>query len=118
MSHTVPSVGYLVRENDKALLYSGDTRSVRELMHIIQHTENIKAVLMEISFPNRLKKLAQQTGHLIPASLAELLPEIDKNIPILLFHMKPQYMREIIEECDEFQGRVRILRQGEILYLP
>ena len=118
MCHTVPSVGYLVRENSKALLYSGDTGSIVELMQIINHTENIKAVLLEISFPNRLKKLAQQTGHLIPALLSELLTKVDQNIPFWLFHMKPQYMREIFQECREFQERVRILQQGETLYLP
>jgi len=116
--HTVPSVGYLVRENDKALLYSGDTGSVSELVQIINHTEDVKAVLMEISFPNRLKKLAEQTGHLIPASLNKLLSEVNRSIPLWLFHMKPQYMKEITEECREFEGQVRILRQREILYLP
>lgn len=118
MRHTVPSVGYLVRENDNALLYSGDTGSVLELIQIINHTENVKAVLIEISFPNRLKKLAEQTGHLMPASLNKLLSEMNRNIPLWLFHMKPQYMREITEECREFQGQAQILRQGETLYLP
>ena len=118
MCHTVPSVGYLVREKDIAFFYSGDTGSIQELIHIINHTENLKAVLIEISFPNRLKKLAEQTGHLIPDSLNKLLAEISQNISCWLFHMKPQYSREIIQECHEFQGQVRILQQGEILYLP
>jgi len=116
--HTVPTVGYLVRENDKALLYSGDTGNIQQLIKIINRTKHIRAALIEISFPNRLKKLAEQTGHLIPASINKLLSEINRSIPLWLFHMKPQYIKEITEECREVQGQVRILRQGETLYLP
>ena len=72
---------------------TGSGKTLAFAAGIIQHTENINSVLMEISFPNRVKTLAQQTWHLIPAALTELLTSIDQNFPIWLFHMKPQYMK-------------------------
>ncbi len=116
--HTVPSVGYLIRENGAAILYSGDTGSVQEVIQVIRSTENLKALFIETSYPNRLKKLAKDAGHLIPAALGELLAELNPDIPVWLFGMKPQYIAEITNECREFQSRARILRQGEVLHLP
>ncbi|MEW6379647.1 MAG: 3',5'-cyclic-nucleotide phosphodiesterase [bacterium] len=115
--HTVPTAGYLIRDQETAILYSGDTGSLQDIIQAIRSAEKLKAAFIETSFPNRLKKLAEETGHLIPAALSTLLAELDPQIQVWLFGMKPQYLEEIAKECQEFQDRARILRQGEILHL-
>ncbi|MEW5803557.1 MAG: 3',5'-cyclic-nucleotide phosphodiesterase [bacterium] len=118
VSHTVPTVGYLIREDESAILYSGDTGSVEEIIRVIKNARKVRALFIETSFPNRLKRLAEDAGHLTPADLGNLLAELNSDIPVWLFGMKPQYIEEIINECREFQSRARILRQGETLHLP
>lgn len=118
MHHTVPGVGYFLRQDRVGLLYSGDTGNIRELINLIRTIDRIDGMLIEVSFPDRMDKLASQTGHLTPRSLHTLLMEIDPSIQLWLFHMKPQYIEEIVQECRDFQDRVHFLSQGEILYLP
>lgn len=127
VSHTVPGVGYLIREKETGILFSGDTGRIEEIIQIIESAGKLKdvfklkAAFIETSFPNRLENLAEETGHLVPKALRNLLPELNPETSVYLFGMKPQYMEEITEEitdeCQEFQDRVHILRQGEVLYL-
>ncbi len=117
MSHSVPSTGYVICEKDKALLYSADTDSVEELIPIIKRVKEINAILLEISFPKRLKNLAKQTGHLTPDCLEKFLKKTGGNIPLLIFHMKPLYVNEIIEECKQFAPIVKMVQKGEILFI-
>jgi len=115
--HTVSSAGYLIRQQETTILYSGDTGSLQEVIQVIRNSEKLAAAFIETSFPNRLRNLAEETGHLIPKVLDKLLPELDPQTQIFLFGMKPQYLEEISAECQAMQSRARILKQGEILYL-
>ena len=57
------------------------------------------AVLVETSFPTRLEALAVETGHLTPGLLMKELEKLDKpEVPVKIFHMKPQYLEEITAE--------------------
>ena len=56
---------------------------------------------MEVSFPNRLQTLATVSGHHSPSTLARDLTKlrIGREVPVLLFHIKPIFQREVETEC-------------------
>ena len=61
-------------------------------------------MFFETSFPDRLKSLTQQAGHLAPGMLTKELDKLDKpEVPVKIFHMKPQYLEEISAELASCQ---------------
>jgi hypothetical protein len=61
-----------------------------------------------------LGQLALETGHLTPKLLAEELKKLDKpNVPVKIFHMKPQYLDEICKDLEPMKERCRILEGNE-----
>lgn len=108
VSHSVPAVGYLVRKREKSLLYTGDTGPTDLIW---RHSGGVSALIVEVSFPNGMERMAILTGHLTPALLAGELAKIG-TLPerIFITHPKPQYYGEIRTEL----GRLGI-RQLEML---
>ena len=113
-NHTVFAAGYLVSCCDRSFLYSGDTTQTNALWTLGRDAEGLAAVFVETSFPSRLGALAVETGHLTPQLLKEELKKLDKpDVPVKIFHMKPQYLEEICEELAPLQGRCRVLEGSE-----
>jgi len=113
VNHTVPAVGYIVRKGNKSIIYTGDTGPTDRLWDF---TDNISALIVEVSFPNEMEKLALLTRHLTPALLATELKKI-KNLPprILITHPKPQHYDKIASELDDLGvEQIELLRDGNI----
>ncbi|MBU2591460.1 MAG: 3',5'-cyclic-nucleotide phosphodiesterase, partial [Nitrospinae bacterium] len=68
-------------------------------------------------YPNRMKREAEISCHM---TLERLLPDLDKiedkEIPIYIYHLKPLYEEEIIEEIKS-AGRknITILKRGDVI---
>jgi ribonuclease BN (tRNA processing enzyme) len=107
VSHTVPAVGYVVRNRlGRTLLYTGDTGPTQKIW---ASPDRIHVMIIEVSFPNSMEGLAIKTGHLTPDLLGI---EIDKmkHRPekILITHIKPQYMAGISRELGDIKKKKRI----------
>jgi ribonuclease BN (tRNA processing enzyme) len=114
-NHTVYTVGYCVRSDSGSLFYSADTGTTDDLWQMARETEDLKIAFIEASFPNRLENLAQISGHLTPAMLKDELQKFgDRDIPIKVFHMKPQFLDELHEELAALgDDRLQVLDGGE-----
>ncbi len=71
VNHIVPAAGFIVRDGDSALLYSGDTSETRRIWEVAAKEPRLKAAFIETSFPNDLADLAKISGHLTPEMLAK-----------------------------------------------
>ena len=61
--------------------------------------KDLKAIIVETSFPDRFEELAEVSGHLTPRSLQRELNKIlCRDIPIMIFHQKPAFIDEIKKE--------------------
>jgi ribonuclease BN (tRNA processing enzyme) len=112
VNHTVPAVGYTVKDRDGAvLLYSGDTGPTDAIWGAM---EKVDAAIVEVSFPNRMEALALKTGHLTARLLAGELAKM-KNQPgrVFITHPKPQYVGLIREEIGKIRGRIEMFRDGK-----
>lgn len=112
VEHTVPAVGYLVRENDVRLLYTGDTGPTDLIW---KYASGVDALIVEVSFPNAMESLALHTGHLTCSLLEKELARIDV-LPgrILLTHPKPQYVDVIRSEVRSLGlKQTALLQDGE-----
>lgn len=116
-NHTVFTAGYLLEDNGRSLLLSGDTGPTEAIWQLGHQAAGLKAALAEVSFPNRMEKLALASGHLTPKLLATELSKLNRpDVPIWVFHMKPQFLDELIAELKELQDfDLKVLRGNEEL---
>jgi ribonuclease BN (tRNA processing enzyme) len=119
VEHTCPAVGYLVKNSaGRSLFYTGDTGPTNLTWEILEKVP-LDALIIDLSFPNALSNLAEESGHLSPNLLVEELKKI-KNPPkrIYPYHLKPHYQDKIIEELRELAiPGLNILRDGDIIEL-
>jgi cAMP phosphodiesterase len=114
VNHTVVSAGYVIRDGDTGFLYTGDTGPTRRIWELARDMRGLKALVVETAFPNRLDALAQTSGHLTPEMLRREIDKMPHDIPVWVFHVKPQLFQETAEELARIDpARIHILEQGK-----
>src|SRR4051812_32797925 len=58
VSHTIETAGFIIESKDGALAYSGDTGPTERIWELLNEQQDLRAMLMEVSFPNREQALA------------------------------------------------------------
>jgi len=108
VSHTIETCGVVVEspKEGRSIAYSGDTGPTSRLWHVLDATPNLKAMLMEVSFPNDEQRVATLSGHHTPKTLAADLKKLEKSkeIPFLLYHIKPSFQAKVEKECARIKG--------------
>ncbi len=115
VNHTVPAYGYLIEDADRnALVYSGDSGPTEKIWERMKG-HRVKGLIVEVSFPNALKKLALLSGHLTPGLLQGEIRKMDV-IPekIFITHPKTPYRKKIEKELNSIKGiSWKILDDGQ-----
>ena len=112
VSHPVESCGFVVQRNGTALAMSGDTGPTEQLWELLNRTPNLKALLLETSFPDELQDLADISGHLTPRTLRVELGKFRRNgTDVLLYHLKPAFLAELKRQVAGLP--VRVLELGQ-----
>jgi cAMP phosphodiesterase len=116
VNHPVPATGYIIRTSESAIVYTGDTGPTTTIWEELKKEENLKAIIVETSFPDSMERLAHISGHLTPRLLAEELAKVGRpEVPVFIFHMKPLYLEEIRKELGMMEAyRIEILQQGQV----
>lgn len=114
VNHTVPAVGYVVRDNKgSVLLYTGDTGPTDDIW---KTKEQPSCIIAEVSFPNSMEGLSVKTGHLTANLLERELKKV-RVLPdrVLITHPKPQYMKQIKSEIRKIKGvRAEMLEDDKV----
>lgn len=98
VNHTVPCVGLIVEDAAAAVLFTSDTYTTDEIWERARETQNLKAVFVDVSYPNELEKLAAASKHLTPQSLARDLEKLNRDVEIFAVHIKPTGRDKVIRE--------------------
>ncbi len=120
VTHTIDTSAFIVDKNGAAVAYSGDTGPTHRLWEALNEEKDLRALLMEVSFPNEQQKLATVSGHHTPQTL---LPDLKKykspkDLPTLLYHIKPTFQAQVEKECAKLKGvELTVLTLGEQLLL-
>jgi len=119
VDHTVPATGFIIREGDAALLYSGDTSETRRIWEVAAKEPRLKAAFIETSFPNDCHELAKVSGHLTPEMLAREFVKIGRpDLPVYIYHLKPSYRSVIIAELKRLNlPNLSVLTEGQVVRL-
>ncbi len=119
VNHVVPTVGFLLREGDRTMLYSGDTYHTDALWQAAKNVTGLKAAFIESSFPDEMADLARVAKHLTPALLAEEFAKMARpDVPVYAYHLKPRFREQIRQELGQLDiRRLTALEEGQTLVL-
>lgn len=100
--HVVPAVGYLLDSGKSSLAFSGDTIDCPEFWAALNQVDNLRYLIIEVSFADEEHDIAHVSRHYYPALLAEQLPRLLKPAEIYITHLgpgdQPRIMSEILAE--------------------
>lgn len=117
VSHTVPSVGFLVEDaRARRFFYTGDTGPTPGTWEKIGKRK-IHCLIIDVSFPDALEELAIRTRHLTPRLLQlELSKMVLPPDRVFVTHTKPRYRKAIEGEVRKLKvDGMRLLRDGETI---
>jgi Cft2 family RNA processing exonuclease len=121
VNHPIDANGFQITDREGTeLFYTGDTGPGLSLLWQHIHPQ---AIIIDMTFPNRLADVAQESGHLCPQMLKEELTEFRKGknyLPqIIMVHLSPQLEREIKEELSDISRDLNhplhVASEGEII---
>jgi ribonuclease BN (tRNA processing enzyme) len=116
VNHPVPTCGYVITRDSRSFVYTGDTGITDAIWDAAIEAPNLRTILTEVSFPNKMQKLAEMSGHLTPNDLKKELEKLRRKleIPVLIYHMKPEYDAEIRKELKELKlPGLEVLKAGK-----
>jgi ribonuclease BN (tRNA processing enzyme) len=96
--HSVPSLGYTVQNSGGAFAVSGDTKTNETLWPVLNACGDLKVLVIEVSFPDEMHKLAGVAGHYTPKTLTEDLRRLEHDPEIWLTGMKPGEEERILAQ--------------------
>ena len=107
VNHIVPTVGVLAQNETAAVLFTSDTYTTDEIWNVAREAEQLKAVFVDVSYPNRLAELAAASKHLTPALLKTELAKLSRDVEVYAVHIKPSNREDVLRELEELgDGRV------------
>ncbi len=115
--HSVPSLGYTVQNSGGVFAVSGDTKTNETLWPVLNACEDLRVLVIEVSFPDEMADLAAVAGHYTPKTLTNDLKRLQHEPEIWLTGMKPGEEERIFEQVIEAapDKNIQMLSIGKIL---
>ena len=115
--HSVPSLGYTVQNSGGVFAVSGDTRTNETLWPVLNACDDLRVLVIEVSFPDQMEKLANAAGHYCPRTLVADLQRLQHSPDIWLTGMKPGKEQEILEQVVAAapDRNIQMLSRGTVL---
>jgi ribonuclease BN (tRNA processing enzyme) len=108
VDHAVEAAAFVVSDDTSSIGYSGDTGPTERLWEVLQEQHNLRALIMEVAFPNEQATLARDSCHHTPKSLELELKKLGvrrRDLPVLLFHIKPVFQKQVEGQLAKLRAR-------------
>jgi cAMP phosphodiesterase len=116
VAHGEPAAGYRLRGGGGSLIFSGDTTSHAEFWRIVNATADLRHLIVEASFPNRLRDLADASRHYCPANLLPDLAGLRGDAAVWITHLKPGQEDEIMAELRAAPRAAALMQEQRIVW--
>jgi ribonuclease BN (tRNA processing enzyme) len=113
VDHVVPTVGYLIDDGASAVAFVTDTAPTGAIWEAANRLAHLRAVFLELTFPEAQAWLAGVAKHLTPSQFAAEVRKLRPGIPVYAIHLKARFRAEI--ECELAAlalANVRVLEMG------
>ena len=116
LNHVVPTVGYLIDDGRSAIAIVTDTAPSDAIWELCNRTPTLKAVFLEVTFPESMSWLAEVSKHLTPSLFAGEVRKLKKAVPIYAIHLKARFLDEVVREIAALKlPQVRLLEPGKVM---
>lgn len=115
--HSVPSLGFTVQNSGGAFAVSGDTKTNETLWPVLNACNDLRVLVIEVSFPDEMQDLAANSGHYTPKTLTEDLRRLRHDPEIWLTGMKPGEENKIFDQVRNAapEKNIQMLSRGKVL---
>jgi cAMP phosphodiesterase len=114
VNHSVPTSGFIIHDGSTGFVFSGDTGPTSAIWKAARGLRGLRAIILECAYPNRMAPLADVAMHLTPALIAREIDKLPPNVPVWIYHIKPQFYDEIAEELSRVDpARILLLEQDK-----
>lgn len=115
--HSVPSLGFTVQNSGAAFAVSGDTKTNETLWPVLNACDDLRVLVIEVSFPDEMQDLAANSGHYTPKTLTDDLRRLRHDPEIWLTGMKPGEEKKILEQVKKAapEKNIQMLSRGTVL---
>lgn len=115
--HSVPSLGYTVQNSGGVFAVSGDTKTNETLWPVLNACDDLKVLVIEVSFPDEQEDLATIAGHYCPSTLTRDLARLAHDPDIWLTGMKPgeeeRILGQVIAAAPD--RKIQMLSRGTVI---
>ena len=113
LNHVVPTVGYVIDDGQSACAIVTDTAPSDAIWELCNQTPNLRAVFLEVTFPESMSWLADVSKHLTPSGFAGEVRKLRNPVPIYAIHLKARFLEQVVSEIAALQlPRVSLLEPG------
>lgn len=117
VAHPGDALGFIVEKDDKAVVFTQDTKATERIWEVAKGFKNLKAIFTEVSFPNHLQFVADLSDHHTPNTIKAEISKMPAKVPIYLGHLKPNYQEQLIQEItDLHEPRLRIMYADDVRF--
>lgn len=109
VNHTVPTNGFIIDKGSASFAFTADTYLTDLFWESCNKKNNLKAIIIDVAFPNNFQEIAERTKHLTPKLLLEELKKLERNdIEIFITHIKPSCRNEVIDDLNRLSCELKI----------
>jgi ribonuclease BN (tRNA processing enzyme) len=113
VDHTVPTLGFVVEDGSAAVVFSSDTGPTEDLWRAANALPHLRAVFLEVTFPDSLHALAAVSKHHTPATFGREVAKLRRPVPVYAIHLKPRYHARVEQELHDLGlPQVSVARSG------
>jgi cAMP phosphodiesterase len=105
VNHVVPTVGLVVEDDTAAVVFTSDTHTTDEIWEAANDVERLKAIFVDVSYPDELRELADVSKHLTPELLGSELKKLNRETDVYAVHIKPTNRDEVIRQLERLNNR-------------
>lgn len=98
LNHIVPTFGYVLEDASATVVIVSDTGPTDEIWSRANAARNLKAVFLEVTFPNEMSQIADVSKHLTPALFGAELGKLTRPARVLTIHLKARYADPIARQ--------------------
>ncbi|MBI1851322.1 MAG: 3',5'-cyclic-nucleotide phosphodiesterase [Planctomycetes bacterium] len=102
-NHVVPTLGLGIEDAQAAVIVTSDTYRCDAIWALANRLKNLRAVFIDVSYPNELENLAALAKHLTPQSLIADLAKLECDPAIIAVHLKPGLRARIVEQLSKIE---------------
>lgn len=104
VNHVVETMGLLIEDDRASVLFTSDTCATDEIWRAANRCERLKAIFVDVSYPNELEELAAASKHFTPQALASDLGKLEREAQIFAVHIKPSNREQVVRQLARLEA--------------